>query len=172
MMSTMALVRYGAAYAVCGALGVAVGWGLAMLDNGDRHPRVAVGVPGSTQLVTAQRPAVPFTMRGRVSGLMPGKRVSLNVRVSNPNPWPIRVLTLTVSTTDASTRCRAHRNIRVGGYDSRRRHATGHVVAGYGTAVVSLPISLVNSPHRNQDACKGAVFRLHYAGTATRVGRP
>jgi hypothetical protein len=170
-MATTTLVRYGVAYALCGALGVAVGWGLAM-HNGDRHSKTATGVPASTQVASRQRPTVPFTVRGRVTGLVPGKRASLNVRVINPNPWPIRVLTLTVTTTGASSQCRAHRNIRVGGYHWSRSRAKGHVVARHGTAVVSLPISLTNSAHRNQDACKKAVFRLHYAGTATRFGRP
>ncbi len=51
--------------------------------------------------------------------------------------------------------------------DGSRRGAEQHVVRAYGTHFVTLDITLVADPTRNQDSCKNAVFALDYTATAT-----
>jgi hypothetical protein len=168
-MTRTGALRYAAAYVVCGALGVAAGWALAALHNGGTPATVTAGVADtSAHLADRLYGSVSFTVRGRVAGLVPGKQAALRLRVSNPHAWRIRVLTVSVTIEDASAKCRAARNIAVRGYNARRMHAKRYIVAGHGTADMSLPIKVVNAPHRNQDACKHAVFPLRYAGTAAR----
>jgi hypothetical protein len=107
-----------------------------------------------------------FTIRGHVTGLTPGKRVVLNVRVSNPNPWRIRLHTLTVTAGNASPGCLARHNLSLGSYDFRRPSARRYVIPSKSSSIVSLPIRLVNAHRRNQDKCRNATFPLHYTGDA------
>jgi hypothetical protein len=105
-------------------------------------------------------------MRGHVTGLVPGKERVLRVLVSNPNQWPIRLLTLDVSADAASANCRAGANLSIGNYDSRRPQARTYVISSRGAAIVPLRVELVNAPHRNQDSCEGESFPLRFAGEA------
>lgn len=181
-MNRRTVLRCLGAYALTAVLGIPVGWALAQT----RHPTAAVSAQGPTSLgpvriVAATSAAAAkdpgkdvdshvFTMSGGVTGLVPGRWVTLPVQVSNPNAQTIKVLTITVAGRDASAACPATGNLTVVGYDSTAPGAAVYLVPGRGTVVVPLPIQLVNAANRNQNACKGVSFGLSYAGTAMQWG--
>ena len=167
-MNARKLVRYAAGYTAVAVVGVAAGCSLAL--TGSRADTDQP--PGGSDSVYSGDVANgfgSFTMRGHVSGLVPGEERVLRVLVSNPSKWPIRLLTVDVAAERASGTCRAGANLSIGSYDSRRPHARTIIVQGRSKAVLSLPIEMVNAPHRNQDSCKGESFPLRFAGEARAV---
>jgi hypothetical protein len=173
-MSRRAASRYVMAYALCAALGLPFGWALAQRSNvaaASAQGAVSLGavVPAASSKPAKDDPH-DFTMTGGVTGLLPGRSATLPVLVSNPNSQSIKVLTISVTTSDASKTCLATSNLVVTGYDSSKPGAASYVVPARGTATVPLPVQLVDAPGRNQNACKGVTFPLSYAGTAMQWG--
>ena len=99
--------------------------------------------------------------------LRPGAVRTLRVVVSNPNSSAIELqrVDVTVGTPNLAG-CLASW-VQVGSFRAGTDPTT--VVAGHGTATVSLPIELVDLATVNQDACKGSTFPLDLSGTAKQV---
>ena len=164
-MNVRKLGHYAAGYTTVAIVGVAAGCSLSLVDSG---PGTSQPPSGSDSVHSGDvaNGYGSFTLRGQVSGLVPGEERILRVLVSNPNQWPIRLLTVDVAAERASGTCRAGANLSIGSYDSRRPHARTIIVQSRSKAVLSLPIEMVNAPHRNQDSCKGESFPLRFAGQA------
>jgi hypothetical protein len=117
-------------------------------DDGETGAPVAKGV---------------FYISGEVGGLVPGKAASMPVTVTNPNPYPIEVLTLdTGVTTPPGASCPAG-SLEVGRYT-----ATGTPVTApaRGTVSVTVPVRLTDSTTQDQSGCAGTAFPLTFTGTA------
>lgn len=168
-MNTTTILRYTVGYVVTAALGAVIGGSVAA--NHQPSPSGADQSSGIVQTTTRKIGHQParFTMRGRIAHLVPGTATTLRIRISNPNKWPIKVLTIHVAAQNASPRCRARGNLWIGPYDPARRHTHPATIPSHRTALAYLRVALENAPHRNQNACKRAVFRLRYTGTAHRV---
>jgi len=123
-------------------------------------------VPAASSKPVKDDPPHAFTMSGAVTGLVPGRTVTLPVLVSSPNSQSIKILTITVAAGNASPACPAAGNLSVPDYDSGRSGAASYVVPARGSATVPLSIQLVDAPSRNQNACKRVTFPLSYSGTA------
>lgn len=109
---------------------------------------------------TQVRAVEGFAITGQVDGLYPGADMTLDARVTNPYPFPIRVTSVGVTVQDAGPACPAW-VIEV--RDSRAEvdippNATGTV-----------PLSIRMDPTA-PDACQGATWRLKFAGTALAPG--
>jgi hypothetical protein len=188
-MTRRTLRRWLSVYAMTALIGVPVGWALAQARPAARPDATTAGFgepslglvaavtgtgAGPVQ-ATAVSPAKDnqvkaFTMAGQVSQLVPGRWTTLPVLLTNPNSQSIKVLTINATAKDASAGCPAAGNLAVLGYDAAAAGATVYIVPGRGSAVVPLPIQLVNAPNRNQNACKGVSFGLSYSGTAMQWG--
>lgn len=97
-----------------------------------------------------------YQIAGEVDGLYPGAVATLDSRVTNPHPFPIRVVSTTVTVFDASSECPASM-LEIG--DSQ---ATVEVPPlGMGTVPLDVRMSLSAS-----DACQGATWPLMFTGTA------
>lgn len=141
--------------------------------SGSHGSTVAGGLTGSQGVVTttkaARRPA--FTMRTRVVGgaLAPGLRRTLRVTVHNKIRSRIRVLSLRVTVRRTGVADCRRSWVRVGSYTYRR--GRGRIARAGGRTRLTVPITLVNTPTVNQDACRGVTFRLKLRGTARQLAR-
>jgi hypothetical protein len=167
-----AVARYAAVYVLTAALGISLGGALA-----HRHNSAPVSADGAVSLGSVvpaanSKPVDPhtFTMSGGVTGLTPGRGVTLPVKVSNPNIQAIKVLTITATAADASKTCRAAGNVTLSTYDSTTPGAAQYIVPGNGSLTVPLTVQLVDAPARNQNACRGVTFPLSYVGSAMQWG--
>ena len=108
-----------------------------------------------------------FHIAGRATGLVPGRPATLALRVTNPNPWPIHVLTLDTDVTQPPGADCPVGTLRVGGYD----YTSGEVYAApaRGTVEVPVRIELADSTGRDQSGCAGVTFPLTMTGTAVRA---
>lgn len=119
---------------------------------------------------TAAPPAVTgvFFISGSVDGLVPGNAKTMPLTVTNPNPWPIQVLTLdTGVAVPASVACAAG-TVEVGDYTYDDGDAVLTAPAN-GTVRVDVPVRMVDSMTVDQTACKGTTFALTFDGTAQQV---
>jgi hypothetical protein len=111
----------------------------------------------STPLVHAQD---GFQIAGEVDGLYPGADATLEVRLTNPHPFAIRVISTTVTVLDAGSACPASM-LEIGDLQS------AVVVPPGGTGSVPLDVRM---SAQASDACQGATWPLVFTGTA--VGTP
>jgi hypothetical protein len=103
--------------------------------------------------------SIPFTISGKVSGLYPGKTLSLVLKITNPNTVSITVTSITTTVSNASSTCVAA-NAKVTSF-------SGHLVVGAGkSATTTVHATMV---HSAPNACQGVVFPLHYSGVATEA---
>lgn len=158
----MKLARYLVVYAVLAAVGLAAGWLASRSGNAPQSVREnrAAAIPTGGD-------SVSFTIRGSVDDLTLARPSTLNLSVTNPHPWPITILTITVVPDDASSTCPAAGNIRIGSYDSSTFGAPSYRIDGRQALTVALSVIVINDSTQRQDACKNVKFRLHYYGTAT-----
>jgi hypothetical protein len=121
---------------------------------------VLSGASALGSLGPGHRSAVPerFAVRGHVSGLYPGAHKRLGLVVHNRSRRVIHVRSITTRVRDARRGC-SGKNVRVGRYSGRLRIGAG------GWRRVSVQIRMLRSA---PDACRKAVFRLKFHGTATR----
>ena len=114
----------------------------------------ALGSLGGQRPVTREG----FTIRGHAGGLYPGARKPLSLVVHNRSATAIHVRSITTRVRDARPGCTG-KNVRVGRYLGRLR------VGPHGWRRVSVQIRMLRSA---PDACKRALFRFKFRGTATR----
>lgn len=137
-------------------------------------PRVPNGTvapdPGTTDPDDPQVPPAlgVFYISGHAPGLVPGRPVRLNLTVTNPNAWPIQVLTIDTRVVDPVATTCPPGMITV----SRYEDTTGEKLTApaLGTVVVPVTIEFADSATQDQSGCAGLTFPLTMTGTAARVG--
>lgn len=109
-----------------------------------------------------------FHIAGDAPGLVPGRKATLVLRVTNPNPWPIRVLTIDTRVVERSMPGCPTGLLTVAAY----RYATGEPFSApaFGRVEVPVAIELADSRTQDQSGCAGVTFPLTMTGTAARVG--
>jgi len=118
-----------------------------------------------------------ITIAGNPPGsLSPGGAASaIDVSITNPFPFPIKVVAINIAVNAASSKvgCNGATNLIVvrqfSGTASLPANST-RTLSQLAPAVTSAQWPLVQMPGlpANQDACKGAIFTLTYSGTATQ----
>ncbi|MGO9196514.1 MAG: hypothetical protein ACLQK4_05240 [Acidimicrobiales bacterium] len=115
----------------------------------------AANAPGA-----ASRRATPtFSIAGKMSGLFPGKKLPLVLRLHNPNKLTITVTSVTTSVENATSKCGA-KYVSVTGF-------SGHIAVAAGkTEKVTLHVTMKTSA---PNSCEGKSFPFHYKGSATEA---
>jgi hypothetical protein len=98
-----------------------------------------------------------FEITGEVGGLYPGAEVTLQTRVTNPYPFPIRVTSVAATVGDAGPGCPGSM-LEVEGSEMAVEIPAGE------TRSVPLDIRMDRTA---PDACQGATWPLQFRGTAT-----
>lgn len=147
--------------------GEQTGTGTVVGGNGPSGPQSPSPEPGGKG--NAHGPSGVFYISGTVAGLVPGQPGTLPLTITNPNPWPIQVLTLdTGVNAPAGSPCPPS-TLTVGDYtytDGARFAAPAK-----GTVQVSVPIELTDSATQDQTGCAGSSFPLTFTGTAVKTTR-
>ena len=122
------------------------------------------GGPGN-----AQGPTGVFHIAGDVAGLVPGEPGTLPLTITNPNPWPIQVLTVDTAVGDPSGSPCPAGTLTVGTYT----YANGAKISApaRGTVTMSVPVLLQDSMAQDQSGCPASAFPLTYTGTAVKTNR-
>jgi hypothetical protein len=128
------------------------------------EPGTPGGLPGGPDVPVAG----VFYIAGRVDGLVPGRAKTMPLTVTNPNPWPIHVLTVNTSVARPSASSCPAGSLEVGDYAFSDGDASITAPAN-GTARVDVPVEMVDSLTMDQTGCKGTTFALTFAGTAEQV---
>jgi hypothetical protein len=126
---------------------------------------ITVGVITALSSMAQARAAVPvqqdaFEISGEVNGLYPGANATLEARVTNPQPFTIRVTSVATAVENADPSCPGSM-LEIG--DVR---APVDVPSG---ATGSVPLA-VHMDGSAPDACEGAIFTLEFVATATDTG--
>jgi hypothetical protein len=128
---------------------------------------VTVGVITALSSMAAARAAVPvqqdaFEISGEVDGLYPGANTTLDARVTNPQPFTIRVTSVATAVDSANPSCPGSM-LEIG--DVR---APVDVPSGT-TGTVPIAVHMDgNAP----ESCQGVTFTLEFVATATDTGAP
>lgn len=125
---------------------------------------VAVGVITASTSADEARASIPtqqnpFEISGVVEGLYPGANATLEARVTNPQPFTIRVVATTTTVDDASPGCPASM-LQIGGIREPVDVPSG--------ATGTVPLA-VHMDVRAPEACQNATFPLGFVATATDV---
>lgn len=131
------------------------------LRLGAGHPAVITAIGAGGGAASADAPSARdngFSISGSVSGLFPGSSLPLVLTVTNPHPFPIQITSIATSVGSPSPGC-ASSNLAVTEFAGKL------MVPANSTANVTLTATL---GHTTPDACQGAVFPLHYTGTAVK----
>ncbi|HEX8003369.1 MAG TPA: hypothetical protein VF519_11815 [Mycobacteriales bacterium] len=151
----------------------------ALISGGDGRPATpaAQNPPSGTGTVVASpspsatgAPAVTgvFFISGNVDGLVPGAAKTMPLTVTNPNPFPIQVLSVSTGVAvPTSVACPAG-SLDVGDYAFDDGDAALTAPAN-GTVRVDVPVQLVDSLTVDQSGCRGTTFALTFRGTAQQV---
>ena len=153
------------------------------ISVGDRTFRVtAVDAAGNRSAPSAQWSWTvlinkDFGISGDATGLLsPGAPATpLNLRISNPYNFPIRVVSINVSAAPAGPCSTSNVAIQ----SLAASHPTPIVVSANSTATLDAlrgtspwpadwPTIAMNDGSGSQDACKNVTFKLSYTGTATK----
>lgn len=115
-------------------------------------------------------PSGVFSISGSVDQLVPGHPATLPLTITNPNPWPIQVLTIdaSVGAPDGSP-CPAS-TLSVGTY-TYQAGAPKVSAPARGTTTMSIQVQLADSLTVDQSGCPGSTFPLTFTGTATMAAR-
>lgn len=118
---------------------------------------------GTPQAPSPEEPAGVFTISGRVAGLLPGRVSSLPLRVTNPNDFPIQVLTLDTAVAEPAGCPTGSLSV------ARYEHADGTAAVTAppnGSVEVPVTVRYADSPTADQSGCAGRSFALSFTGTA------
>ncbi len=118
---------------------------------------------------------VPFSISGSVpQPLSPGVSAAINLALTNPYSFALKVLAVSVSVNDATSKpgCSGTQNFQAtqysGSYPISLPANTTTTLTALGIAQSQWPRLGMLDTAFNQDACKGATITLSYSGTATR----
>jgi hypothetical protein len=128
---------------------------------------LAVGVTAALVLVGEAGALVPaqqsgFEINGELESLYPGAQATLDARVTNPQPFAIRVVSVEEIVHDATAGCPGSL-LEIGGLRS-----PVDVPAG-ATATAPLGVHMARSA---PDACQDATFAIDFVATAVGAGAP
>jgi hypothetical protein len=101
----------------------------------------------------------PLPISGSVADLYPGQARSLTFLVGNPNPFRVRITSVSVTPWSASAECPSA-NLTVGSF------AGPFEVAANDSATTTVPVTMVITA---PDACQGAVFPVVYTAEAVEA---
>lgn len=101
-----------------------------------------------------------FGITGEVTGLYPGADATLDVRITNPQPFWIRVTSVAVRARDAGPGCPASM------LELRDLHTVVNIPPG---ATGRLPLE-IRMDAGAPDACQGASWTLEFTGSAVAPG--
>ena len=124
-------------------IGLMVTFVLALLMFSWKHPTPAAA-------------AHEFRIHGRVSGLVPGVRTTMNVRIRNPLPSAIEVSRIRARAGTATQGCLG-RNVAIRGFRGTRRVPAG--------GRIRIPIR-IRLRRTAPDACQAARFPVVFTGEA------
>lgn len=150
----------------------------ALISRGGAPARPVADTPpsGSGVVVASPSPSAPaapvargvFFISGSVDGLVPGTAKTMPLTVTNPNPYPIQILTVDAGVAVPAAATCPPGSLSVGGY----RYAAGDAVltapAG-GAVLIDLPVELRDSLTEDDSGCRAATFALTFDGTAQEV---
>lgn len=124
-----------------------------------------------TTYVWTVLPQLDFTVTGAAAGpLAPGVEQPLDLRITNPYPFPIRVEEVRIEIEPrTSTTCAAGDNLRISkGFSGTITVPANGTIAMSGlVAAAQRPaITMLDLPS-NQDECKNTTISLRFAGTAS-----
>lgn len=151
----------------------------ASAPSGAAAAPVGTAAPAGGPATPPAGPATPpadeqdFTISGDLATpLYPGADAPLNVVLTNPQTFDIRVQALTVRVTGTTKPgCNADANYGVaqysGGYPPLVLHPGSTPLSALVADPAAWPHILMHDLSSNQDACQGAVLSLAYSGTAT-----
>lgn len=133
----------------------------------------ACALAAAAWFVLAARPsgpfveALPFTISGAPATLDPGRPSALDLTVTNPNDFPVRVTALTVSVAHrtSSRRCLGDRDFATAPLGRAVDLPAGASATLSALGVPSHLLPTVTAP-RDGAACGAARVTLRYAGTA------
>jgi len=133
-------------------------------SEGPGQPGTPVEIPGDPDVPIAG----VFFISGSIDGLVPGSARTMSLTVTNPNPWPIHVLTVDTTVAVPTALTCPPGTVEVGDYAFDDGDASITAPAN-GTARVDVPIEMVDSLTVDQTGCKGTTFALTFDGTAEQV---
>lgn len=119
-------------------------------DGQNRRTRISVGQAGE----------VPFGISGRVSGLYPGARTQLTVRLRNPHNFPLKVLSVRVKVSHSD-----HEGCGPRWIQPQRAVTVSVLVPPKTKASASYPVRMRKAA---PEACNGATWKLHFSGNGAR----
>lgn len=141
---------------------------------------VGTGKPGTTQVTRfaavtlALEPSLSFRVSGDLPGVLaPGVRTPLDLRLTNPYSFDLKVTGLAVGLEEATSRagCSGTENFRVipprAGTFVLRGRAAGVPLSSLVGAAGLPAVEMLDTPV-SQDACTDAAVTLQYSGTASR----
>ena len=116
-----------------------------------------------------------FPIRSSSASLAPGLKRPLNLSLTNPENWDIKVTNLVVSIEEATSKagCSGTQNFKVTQVPATRYPITlpagqTRTLTQLGVADADKPqVEMLNRPW-NQDVCKGASIILDYSGNGTK----
>jgi hypothetical protein len=161
----------GGSYASCSSARTYAGLALGSHTFSVQGKDAAGNLSAATSVTWTIKAGAPFTIKGSVTGLVPGVTTPVPLTISNPNNTPIFVsqLTLSVSTNANSGTCLAA-SYTVTAWTAPSSASELSVPANatnFAVPVADQPkIKLNNSTTANQDNCKGKSFTLTYSGSA------
>lgn len=127
---------------------------------------------GVTLVVTRN---LPFAISSSaVSGLAPGASVPVDLSLHNPNPFTIKVTSLTIgqpAITSSNPGCVAAENFAGGAVSNLSIEVPGGQtvsLSGKGIAPANMPHVQMKNTDFKQDACKGATLSLPFSGSAAK----
>lgn len=110
--------------------------------------------------LTARSPA-RFALAGKVTGLFPGAHKKLRLRITNPNAWAIRVLSLSVTPTGSN-----RPGCDASWIKTRKLLGLSLRVAAGGRNAAMVPVRVSADP---PDMCRDARWPLRFSGRARRL---
>lgn len=157
----------------------AVGYGVAAASPFDpiAESKAAPAIPATkpVQIKWAARQVKGLTISGKAQGLLsPGTSRRVNLVITNPSSFAIRVTEVTIEVGPLTSRpaCSGKENLVV----TRNLAATPIVPKKSSKSLQDLGISKTEWPRimmpdlpTNQDACKATTFTLRYTGTAVKA---
>ena len=133
-------------------------------------PSASPRAPGGGQGGGQGGPSGVFSISGDAGSLVLGQPATLPLTITNPNPWPIQILTIDAAAgTPNGSPCPAAA-FSVGSYRFRTGDAAVSAPAR-GTVRLDLTVELRDSLTQDQTGCRGATFPLTYTGTAVKTTR-
>lgn len=148
---------------------------LAISVKPDANAKTAAGSGGGNGVGNGGAnggPSGTFSLSGTLSGVIPGQpAVNFPITITNPNPWPIQVLSVTPTVSSSASATCSTQWLTVTGY-TYRSGSTAITVAAKSTGSMNLTAKFADSTSDDQTSCMDAPYTVSLAGNAQMVARP